>query len=527
MHSLLLPSWYNTPDKPWRGTFIDDQARALARAGVRTGIAFVERRSLSRMSATAWRSSHFQTVLERDAAGIAIARMCGWSTFAQTVTGSRVWSRLMRRVAVTYARVHGTPDLLHGHAALWGGHAAMVAAEALGRPYVVTEHASAIMNGSLSPAERRHAAAIYRNAAAVIAVSEPVRRAVDAIAGRAVSEILPSTVDTSYFEPPRFPRDGPFTFLAVADLIASKRLDLLIAAFVRLRIRHPEVRLVIAGSGKERGRLEATASLLDGTRSIRFTGALSRAEVRRAMQEADALVLPSDYETFGVVLIEAMASGVPLLATRCGGPEEIVTPATGLLVDCDDSDALLRAMGEMMRRPFDAAQLHAAAQARFGYEAFGGRLRALYGRLLGERAAADAMQFAAGERRQAPAIGCRAEAEASAQLIDGTVERDAVETAVVDDTGGAHRAGIRVLQSGGNAQERRLSGAIRADQSGNASADENAVKASKNFLGAVALMNAREGERTRSAHEGLPVKSMLVKSRIEKISAPIGATAFP
>lgn len=382
MHVLHLPSWYSTPDKPWRGMFVRDQALALNAAGVQVGVAFVERRSFSHFNGLNLAVSHYQTVA-RDEDDVATIRMKGWSFFAQTVPGSLLWSRLTRRLVESYAAVYGVPDLIHGHAALWGGHAAMLASRALQRPYVVTEHSSYIMTADLSPARRDHAAEVYRNASAVIAVSRRLQTSVDAIAGSPVAEVVPNTVDSDYFSlRPARRRGDTFTFLAVCDLVSYKRVDLLIRAFARLNIHHPNTRLVIAGAGKDGRMLRALARTLVPNGKIELTGALPRWQVRQWMREAGALVLCSDHETFGCVLIEAMATGLPVIATRSGGPEEIVTPDTGILIDCGDSEALLRAMSEVRRRRFDPAAIRETVRRRFGYPVIANRLCAVYERLL-------------------------------------------------------------------------------------------------------------------------------------------------
>jgi glycosyltransferase involved in cell wall biosynthesis len=383
MHILHLPSWYSTSDKPWRGMFVRDQALALSAAGVQVGVAFVERRSLSRFNGLNLTASHFQTEVQ-DEDDVPTIRMKGWSTFAQTVTGSLLWSRLMRRLVESYAVVYGVPDLIHGHAALWGGYAAMLASRALQCPFVVTEHSSFVLTAELSPAQRQHAADIYRNASAVIAVSRNLKESVDAIAGTPVAEVVPNTVDCDYFTiPPPRQKGAPFTFLAVCDLVSYKRVDLLIRAFARLNVRNPNTRLVIAGAGKDGRRLRALGRALVPQARIEFTGALPRWQVRQWMRQAGALVLCSDHETFGVVLIEAMATGIPVIATRSGGPEDIVMPDTGILVDCDDSDALLRGMTEILRGRFDPTAIRENVRRRFGYPVIANRLHAVYERLLG------------------------------------------------------------------------------------------------------------------------------------------------
>jgi len=144
MHALLLPSWFDTVEKPWRGTFFREQARALMRQGVRVGIAFVERRSLRRVRLAAVRDCHFQTVLE-DEEGISVARMKAWSIFVQTPAGALLWCALTRRLVEKYVSVHGVPDIIHGHAALWGRYAAFQVGRDLDRPYVITEHSSSIL----------------------------------------------------------------------------------------------------------------------------------------------------------------------------------------------------------------------------------------------------------------------------------------------------------------------------------------------------------------------------------------------
>jgi glycosyltransferase involved in cell wall biosynthesis len=349
MHILMLPSWYTTADKPWRGTVVQDQALALTRAGVKVGVAFVERRSLCKLNPATVMASHFQTVSREDD-GVPTLRMKGWSTFAQTLPGALLWVQLTRRLVRSYVAMYGRPDAIHAHAALWGGHAAMLCAQELGIPYIVTEH-------SLPTDD---AAVVYNNAAAVIAVSEALGKSVDAIAGRPVARVVPNTVDTSYFHlPPAKRRTFPFTFLAVCDLVRDNNVDVLIRAFARLRARNPRVRLAIAGAGKEARRLQRLTTSLRAHRVVVFAGALPRFHVRQWMWDANALVVPSAAEAFGVAPIEAMSTGIPAI-----GP-------------CSDEEALLRAMEAEVSRRADPLPLRDSAR-RFDYPVIAERLRAIY-----------------------------------------------------------------------------------------------------------------------------------------------------
>ncbi|HLJ75516.1 MAG TPA: glycosyltransferase, partial [Thermoanaerobaculia bacterium] len=144
MHALLLPSWYHTGDKPWRGMFFRDQALALIRHGVRAGVVFVERKSFSTLTPAAAFRQRFQ-IESANERGIPTVRMKAWGVFPQTTRGGLAWTWLTKRAVRAYVATHGLPDIIHGHGALWGGYAAMLVARELGVPYVITEHASSAM----------------------------------------------------------------------------------------------------------------------------------------------------------------------------------------------------------------------------------------------------------------------------------------------------------------------------------------------------------------------------------------------
>jgi glycosyltransferase involved in cell wall biosynthesis len=107
--------------------------------------------------------------------------------------------------------------------------------------------------------------------------------------------------------------------------------------------------LEIGGGGPLEPGLRALAAELGIAAQTSFLGILTRQEVREAMWRADAFVLPSHVETFGVVAIEAMAAGLPVVATACGGPQDTVAPGeTGLLVPPGDAAALAAGMERLL-----------------------------------------------------------------------------------------------------------------------------------------------------------------------------------
>lgn len=378
MHVLVLPSWYSTPEVPWSGIFFENQAVALARAGARVGVAFVEPRGLRRLSPARIRESHFQVVSSHDR-GVTLLRMKGWNTVVQTPAGARIWAALSNRLVARYIRRYGVPDVIHAQAALWAGRVAVHVGRALGRPAVVTEHSSAVMREALKPGERQEVIRVYQQADAVLAVSRVLQESVDRLAGRPRGPVVPNAVDFEFFERPAAPRRrSPFTYLCVCNLVANKQVDRLIAAFSRASVRCPDSRLVIVGDGPETDRLRQLAGQSGVGRLVDFVGGASPEGVRAQLWNANVLVLPSAFETFGVVLVEALATGIPVIATRCGGPEDIVEPGLGLLVEGDDDDALADAMVAITSHTYREEDLRRRAMERFSFESVARTLLAIY-----------------------------------------------------------------------------------------------------------------------------------------------------
>jgi glycosyltransferase involved in cell wall biosynthesis len=117
---------------------------------------------------------------------------------------------------------------------------------------------------------------------------------------------------------------------------------------------------------------------------VSFLGAIPRDVVRDSMWAANCFVLPSHAENFGVVLIEALSTGLPVISTRCGGPEDIITDEVGLLLRPGDEEGLADALWTMRHRPAHAPEaVRANAISRFGYAAVGARLRDYYRGVLG------------------------------------------------------------------------------------------------------------------------------------------------
>jgi len=383
LHVLMLPSYYQTAQRPYNGTFFRDWAWALQRAGVRVGVAFVEDRSLRTLSLRALRQTHFQVTSEAEA-GLPTVRLKGWNTLAQWTAGGLVWSRIAQHVIREYMKQHGRPDIIGAQSATWAGHAAWRAHKHWGLPYVITEVNTGFGTGRVRGLQGAASRRAFANAEAVIAISKNLRARLAQFGGARHLEMIPCTVDESYWTPPPAPRTRiPFTFFAQAHLTPRKGLDILIRAFAA-RFRGDEtVRVVIGGGGAIRQDLEALAKSSGVQSQVRFLDEIPRDAVREAMWAANCFVLPSHAENFGVVLIEALSTGLPVISTRCGGPEDIISDGVGTLLRPGDERGLAEALVAMRDGPaFDPAAVRNYAIARYGYATVGPQLRDFYCKVL-------------------------------------------------------------------------------------------------------------------------------------------------
>ena len=162
----------------------------------------------------------------------------------------------------------------------------------------------------------------------------------------------------------------------------NKGLDLLLKSVSQLERRN--FVLHIGGNGILLDNFKKMARELGIEQNCKFYGEISRNEIADFYSKLDIFVLPSRYETFGIVLIEAMACGIPVIATKCGGPQEIVTPTTGILIQKENTEELKSAIINMSEnlKSYSKEAIRNYANTNFGKEVFIEQLSDLYKEIL-------------------------------------------------------------------------------------------------------------------------------------------------
>jgi glycosyltransferase involved in cell wall biosynthesis len=383
-HVLVLPSWVGSPECPLSDVFFREQAIGLQNQGVRVAYACVGQRSLRKLSPGKLRETHFQVTCGAED-GLWTLRQHAWNPLIQLRPGGLAWAWLCERLVRRYIRTAGRPDIIHAHCVFWAGHAAARIRRQYGIPFVLTEHSSAFPLGQVQGRKASDAARILLEAGRVLGVSSYLGKRLREFAPGGRISCVPNYIDTEFFSPRRESAGRPYAYVAVCNLVPLKRVDLLLRAFSRVCLAGHDAQLEIAGDGPDRRPLEELAAALHIAGRVRFLGEIGREGVRDAIGRAGALVLASTVETFGVVLIEALAMGVPVVSTDSGGPRDIVTPETGILVGEDTPEGLAAGMTEVFRRTYRSDAIRRYAERKFSPAAVANQLIDIYSEVLTER----------------------------------------------------------------------------------------------------------------------------------------------
>lgn len=371
---LILPGWYPTKENPVSGVFVREQAQAVARYDD-VVVLYAEPssaplRGLYELSDS--REDGLRTVrvhYRRLPVPGTTTLLAGWVHLAGVRTLLRSGFR---------------PDVIHAHV-YYAGARAVLLGKLLGIPVVITEHSTEFPRRALTRRGYWEARFAMGRAQAVLPVSENLRDAIKAYGIRARFRVVPNVFRADLFYPADATsgqRNGhePKRLLTVALLAEKKGISYLLEAVARLRRDRQDFRLDIVGDGEIRGRLEAQAAELGVADLVQFHGVKPKEEVARFMRQCDIFVLPSLVEPFGVVVIEALACGKPVVVTDSGGPGEIVNDSTGLVVPPGDAQALATALNDMLDRypSYDPACIAAYAKERYGPDAIGQVLHDTY-----------------------------------------------------------------------------------------------------------------------------------------------------
>ena len=354
------------------GLFFQQRAQALVRCGCEVSVGFADVRL--RMNGRK--------------AGLTVSRKNGVAEYRYLRRNlTPFWEEgiakqqisMIRKIYEQVCKDSGKPDVIHLESARCA-YAAVALAKKENIPLTYTEHYSGILNSRPGSFLDRTMRLAVDSAAHTFLLSSAMKKRLNPHEEN--SSMLPNAIDFSEFSVSQ-PTE-PFTFCALGGLRSIKGYDILLRAFEEVRKAYPDCKLVIGGDGPEKEKLLALRDELELQESVVFPGSIPVDQRKAFFAGKSAFICSSLTETFSMVVIEALASGLPVVATKCGGPEDLVKAHNGYLVNKADASALAAGMIQMIgeHSRFDAEKIRHEAYILYDETAVVAAQKAIYEQLL-------------------------------------------------------------------------------------------------------------------------------------------------
>lgn len=406
----VVTPWYPSPNNPLAGAFV---AAATAAAGPHVGRVSILHPEDSSYPADSYLGDLVEMAMARVAGRFGpviedrpegeLARVMVPVTDRLDYT-EQALARLeaVRRILPT-GQIEA--PLVHGHTGIYGG----LIASRLARPdarVVVTEHASFLPRIFRQAPARRLYADVLQRAETMICVSQYLYDQVAAVFPQYAHKLrlIPNVIDLGRFPPRPSPPEDLLRWLYVGRLLELKQLPVLLEAFARVAAWEPRVTLTLVGSGPLKASLADRAEQLGLADRVSIRPPVPPEAVAQLMHDHDLLVHPSRMETFGMTVVEAIATGTPVLAARSPGPAETlagVETLAGRLVEVSpDPDVLVTGYRRLRSRlgELDLPAAREALVSRYQRDTVVGKLLEVY-------AGTSTARLTAGGEKAAPAPG--------------------------------------------------------------------------------------------------------------------------
>lgn len=369
MKALIIPSWYEAGSNQQMGSFFREQAVALNNAGIEVIVVdatFLSTKTLFNRKV----NSGVRRIVDNGLITY-IRKIPSFGMYHFEKLAAKIFEYNLKRIYKCIVNDGHKIDIIHAHSFFPAGIAAVRFGKRNGIPVIVTEHSSTILSMNLNKTRKNLLVETVEKSNTFICVSQVLKKAVNRCLNFSRDiKVIPNMVSPLFHPllPPNLNLTQSFTFISVGNLIASKRFDLTINAFADKFCGKTNFKLIIIGAGEMNSKLQQIVLQRNVAHQVEIMGRLDRIQVARELSKADVFVLPSDYETFGVVYIEALASGIPVIATRNGGADEIINESNGVLVDVNNVIELGEAMEFMYNKylMFNKRKISEGCQANYG-----------------------------------------------------------------------------------------------------------------------------------------------------------------
>lgn len=304
--------------------------------------------------------------------------------YLNIIINNIIWFFLVLRILRNIFKNDFKPDIFHIHV-FTVGVPIIILSKLLKIPVIVTEHYTGFSRRNLNRIEIILAKYTMNNAAAILPVSTGLKNHIEDYGIKNNFFVIPNVVDTEIFHPIyKNLKNEKIKMLLVANITRQKGIYYLLQALNKLKKKRNDFTLDIVGDGCDRLEYEKLTKKLGLDEFIKFHGLKTKKEVAIYMQNCDFFIQPSLYETFGVVYIEAMACGKPVIATNVTGPNEIINEDTGIIIPPKNINAIVYAVDQMLDHyeNYSPEYISNYINKNFSYEIVGKKLDRIYKQII-------------------------------------------------------------------------------------------------------------------------------------------------
>ncbi len=370
----MIARGFPSKENPQWGCFEKDQAEALVEYGHKVVVMSVDARFKKNRGKLGLHYfevngvSYYNYVM---LPGILFSKVVGFDYYRKHIK-FHYFNKLYKRIVDEY----GTPDVIYSQF-FFNTIAGVLLKKKYSVPVVGIEHLARFNEYVLSKETKTGATFAYNDTDALIAVSESLAKSLERWFGKK-SYVVHNMYgpEFSYNNKKLINSPFPLAFVSAASLVYRKGFDVLIKAFAQANLGKNSWRLNIIGWGEEKSNLEVLVKDCNLQDNVFFLGKKDKCGIADELKRSNVYVLPSRNENFSVAILEGLATGLPVLATDCGGIRECIDDSNGIIVPVDDIEAMSAAIKKMMKTysQYDRKQIAEDCASRFSPQAIAAKL---------------------------------------------------------------------------------------------------------------------------------------------------------
>ena len=332
LHVLIIPSWYPEQQGDYVGSFFREQALGIVGQNCKVGVIYPELKSLRTL-----KFRFIPRLLNHDDNGIITYKIL-WSNWFIKLKSLQItaFKYLGFFLFKRYIKKNGVPDIIHAQSIFNAGFLAEYIFDKHKIPFIITEHNSGFYykDQGFENYYSRVIEIVNKSTTCFTVSSNYAKYLNEELKSNKKWIVHHNIVDNSFLSHKIKPTTiDKFIFLCVSRLHTIKNIDLIIRSFKKFNLKYPNSELRIIGVGSELQNLKNLTKEIHINKNVKFLGKKSRSDIVNEYNSCNSFIYASSFETFGVIFVEAMALGKPIISLNCGSSDEIISEKTGIIVN--------------------------------------------------------------------------------------------------------------------------------------------------------------------------------------------------